>query len=66
ADLRAHLINNDKVDDSVLEDDQRADPRFAKTADQLKKEGVDDFQLSYALQTISRLGPKTQVATKSK
>jgi len=67
ADLRAHLINNDKVDDSVLEDDARTDPRFAKTAEQLKKEGVDDFQLSYALQTISRLGPKTQVAaTKSK
>lgn len=67
ADLRAHLINNDKVDDSVLEDDQRADPRFAKTADQLKKEGIDDFQLHYALQTISRLGPKTQVAaTRSK
>ncbi|MDQ0248729.1 carboxyl-terminal processing protease [Sphingomonas kyeonggiensis] len=62
ADLRAHLINNDKVDDSVLEDDQRTDPRFAKTAEQLKKEGVDDFQLHYALQTISRLGPKTQVA----
>ncbi len=62
ADLRAHLINNDKVDDSVLEDDQRTDPRFAKTADELKKEGVDDFQLHYALQTISRLGPKTQVA----
>lgn len=62
ADLRAHLINNDKVDDSVLEDDQRTDPRFAKTADQLKKEGVEDFQLHYALQTISRLGPKTQVA----
>jgi len=62
ADLRAHLINNDKVDDSVLEDDARTDPRFAKTAEQLKKEGVDDFQLHYALQTISRLGPKTQVA----
>ncbi|HWU93949.1 MAG TPA: S41 family peptidase [Sphingomonas sp.] len=62
ADLRAHLINNDKVDDSVLEDDQRTDPRFAKTAEQLKKEGVEDFQLQYALQTISRLGPKTQVA----
>lgn len=67
ADLRAHLINNDKVDDSVLEDDARTDPRFAKTAEQLKKEGVDDFQLQYALQTLSRLGPKTQVAaTKSK
>ncbi|MEP9358806.1 S41 family peptidase [Sphingomonas sp. KR3-1] len=67
ADLRAHLINNDKVDDSVLEDDARTDPRFAKTAEQLKKEGVDDFQLSYAVQSIARLGPKTQVAaTKSK
>lgn len=62
ADLRAHLINNDKVDDSVLEDDLRTDPRFAKTAEQLKKEGIDDFQLNYALQTIARLGPKAQVA----
>jgi carboxyl-terminal processing protease len=67
ADLRSHLINNDKVDDSVLEDDARTDPRFAKTAEQLKKEGVEDFQLQYALQTIARLGPKTAVAaTRSK
>lgn len=51
----------------MLEDDQRTDPRFAKTAEQLKKDGIDDFQLHYALQTISRLGPKTQVAaTRSK
>jgi carboxyl-terminal processing protease len=67
ADLRRHLINQDKVDDSVLEDDVRIDPRFSATADQLKKQGIEDFQLDYALKTIARLGPKTpQVATKGK
>jgi len=66
ADLRRHLINQAKVDDSVLEEDVRADPRFAATPEQLKKQGIDDFQLNYALQTIARLGPKPQVATKGK
>ena len=67
ADLRRHLINAEKVDDSVLEEDARTDPRFAMTPDQLKKQGIDDFQLHYALQTIARLGPKPpQVATRSK
>ncbi|WP_213981493.1 S41 family peptidase [Sphingomonas sp. dw_22] len=66
ADLRRHLINQEKVDDSVLEEDARADPRFAATAEQLKKQGIDDFQLHYALDTIARLGPKPQVATKGK
>ncbi|MBC9034723.1 S41 family peptidase [Sphingomonas sp. JC676] len=66
ADLRRHLINQEKVDDSVLEEDVRADPRFSATPEQLKKQGIDDFQLNYALQTIARLGPKPQVATKGK
>jgi carboxyl-terminal processing protease len=67
ADLRRHLINAEKVDDSVLEEDSRTDPRFSATAESLKKQGIDDFQLHYALQTIARLGGKTpQVATKSK
>jgi len=56
-DLRRHLINEAKVDDSVLEADSKADPRFTATADQLKKQGVNDYQLSYALQTLSRLAP---------
>jgi carboxyl-terminal processing protease len=56
-DLRRHLINEAKVDDSVLEADSKTDPRFAATADQLKKQGVNDYQLSYALQTLSRLSP---------
>ena len=57
ADLRRHLINEVKVDDEVLEDDGKPDPRFSATADELKKKGVTDFQLHYALQTIGRLGP---------
>jgi len=62
ADLRRHLINEAKVDNSVLEEDTKVDPRFAMTADELKKKGVDDFQLYYALQTIGRLSPATQMA----
>jgi len=57
ADLRRHLINSAKIDDSVLEDDPKGDPRFSATADALKKEGIKDFQLDYALKTIARLGP---------
>jgi carboxyl-terminal processing protease len=56
ADLRRHLINEAKVDDSILEDDATPDPRFKLTAAELKKAGVDDFQLDYALKTIGRLG----------
>jgi carboxyl-terminal processing protease len=55
ADLRRHLINEAKVDNSVLEDDSKPDPRFAATAEQLKAKGVTDFQLTYALDTIARL-----------
>jgi carboxyl-terminal processing protease len=55
ADLRRHLINEAKVDNSVLEDDTKPDPRFAMTADQLKAKGITDFQLDYALKSISRL-----------
>lgn len=64
SDLRRHLINQAKVDDTVLEEDAKDDPRFTATADELKKKGIDDFQLHYALQTISRLGPSTAVAAK--
>ncbi|MDB5682429.1 MAG: carboxyl-terminal processing protease [Sphingomonas bacterium] len=56
ADLRRHLINEAKVDDKILEDDANPDPRFKATAEELKKQGVEDFQLNYALQTIGRLG----------
>lgn len=61
ADLRRHLINEIKVEDDVVQDDGKPDPRFSATAEELKKKGITDFQLHYALQAISRLG-KTQQA----
>ena len=62
ADLRRHLINEASVDNRVLEEDTRDDPRFSETAEALKKRGVEDFQLDYALRTIARLGGAAQVA----
>jgi carboxyl-terminal processing protease len=55
SDLRRHLINEIKTSDPALEEDVKDDPRFAMSAEQLKKQGVDDFQLYYALQTLGRL-----------
>ncbi len=55
ADLGRHLINEAKVDNSVLESDDKPDPRFTATPEQLKAKGITDFQLHYALQTINRL-----------
>ncbi|HKR18465.1 S41 family peptidase [Rhizorhapis sp.] len=55
SDLRRHLINEAKVDNSILEDDTKEDPRFKATAEELKKKGIEDFQLHYALETIGRI-----------
>ncbi|MDQ2891956.1 MAG: S41 family peptidase [Pseudomonadota bacterium] len=66
ADLRRHLINEVKADNAVLEEDVKDDPRFTMTAEQLKKQGIPDFQLYYALKTIARLGGPTQVAAATK
>lgn len=60
SDLRRHLINELAADDKSLEQDQKDDPRFAMTAEELKKQGIEDFQLHYALETIERLGPSAQ------
>ena len=62
ADLRRHLINEVKADDKILEEDTKDDPRFSATPEELTKQGVEDFQLWYALKTIARLGGPTQVA----
>jgi carboxyl-terminal processing protease len=66
ADLRRHLINEAKVDNSVLEDDSKPDPRFTATPEQLKAKGITDFQLNYALDTIARLAkaPPALVASR--
>lgn len=66
ADLRRHLINSEKVDNGLLEEDTRPDPRFAATPEQLKKQGIDDFQLHYAVQTLARLNGKPLVAPKER
>ena len=55
ADLRRHLINEAKVDDKILEEDAKTDPRFAATPAELDKKGIKDFQLDYAVGTIARL-----------
>ncbi|MBA2918167.1 PDZ domain-containing protein [Sphingomonas sp. MAH-20] len=68
ADLRRHLINQAKVDNSILEDDVKEDPRFRLTSEQLEKQGVKDFQLDYAVKTLERLAklPAVQTASRGK
>ncbi|MBV8686298.1 MAG: S41 family peptidase [Alphaproteobacteria bacterium] len=55
ADLRRHLVNEASVSDDIVKDDGKPDPRFAMTAEDLKKKGVEDFQLTYAVQALTRL-----------
>ena len=67
ADLSRHLINEAKVDNSVLEADEKPDPRFKATPEELKAKGITDFQLHYAIETVSRLGrPKLAAAAPRK
>lgn len=66
ADLRRHLINQAKVDNSVLEEDTKEDPRFRFTAEQLEKQGVKDFQLDYAVKTLERLAKLPAIQTASR
>ena len=65
ADLRRHLVAQDKVDDKLLEKDEATDPRFAASAAELEKKGIKDFQLHYALQAMKRLSGGTAVAAGS-
>ena len=62
ADLRRHIISQAGVKDDVLESDSATDPRFTASADDLKKQGVKDFQLDYALKALKRLAPAAAVA----
>ena len=55
ADLRRHLIAQDKVEDKLLEKDSAVDPRFMATAAELEKKGVKDFQLDYAVKALKRM-----------
>ena len=62
ADLRRHLVSQSGVKDEVLEKDSTPDPRFSATAEELKKKGIKDFQLDYAIRTLKRLAPSTPSA----
>ena len=67
ADLRHHLRNETLKNDKMVEEDDRNDPRFQETADGLKKRGIDDYQLYYALNVLNRLsGQRTVTAELSK
>ncbi|HET9355268.1 MAG TPA: S41 family peptidase, partial [Sphingomicrobium sp.] len=69
ADLRRHLVSQETVKDELLEKDSNPDPRFTATAAELKKKGVDDFQLDYAIRTLKRLSAPaggTSVAARSR
>jgi len=68
ADLRRHLLSEGLPDEKLLEqaDAVTDDPRFLMTAADLKKQGIEDFQLDYAIKTLKRLGRKpTTIASAS-
>ena len=54
SDLRGHLVNELALEDKALEADKLDDPRFKLTAAELKEQGIEDFQLHYALETLRR------------
>jgi carboxyl-terminal processing protease len=54
SDLRGHLVNEIGIQDEELENDAIKDPRFQLTAEELEEQGIEDFQLHYALETLRR------------
>ncbi|MEM6827205.1 MAG: S41 family peptidase, partial [Pseudomonadota bacterium] len=54
SDLRGHLVNELGLQDEELEADKIDDPRFQLTAEELEEQGIEDFQLHYALETLRR------------
>lgn len=54
SDLRGHLINELGIKDEEMEADSIADPRFRLTSVQLEEQGIKDFQLHYAMETLRR------------
>ena len=59
SDLRGHLVNELGIKDEELETDTIDDPRFKLTAEELKEQGVEDFQLQYAMDTLRRTTPSS-------
>lgn len=59
SDLRGHLVNELGIKDEALETDKIDDPRFKLTAEELQEQGVEDFQLQYAMDTLRRTTPSS-------
>ncbi len=57
SDLRRHLVGEERpaTATATTTDDSVTDPRFDQTAEQLREQGIEDFQLHYARQTLTRL-----------
>jgi carboxyl-terminal processing protease len=66
SDLRGHLVNEAGLDDKKLENDRQIDPRFKLTPAELTAKGIKDYQLWYAVQTLSRAGSSAVVAMNGK
>lgn len=66
SDLRGHLVNELGLEDSALETDKRDDPRFKLTAEELKEQGIEDFQLHYAVDTLRRASPNAMASASRK
>lgn len=64
SDLRGHLVNELALEDSALELDKRDDPRFKLTAEELEEQGIEDFQLHYAVETLRRTTPNSVASSK--
>lgn len=65
SDLRGHLVNEIDLADKELETDQQTDPRFSATPEELKEQGIEDFQLHYALETLRRAGGTPPLAKRN-
>ncbi|RVQ67691.1 S41 family peptidase [Croceicoccus ponticola] len=66
SDLRGHLINEIDLDERELEHDKIDDPRFKISPEELEKQGIEDFQLHYAIDTLrnTRLATTKTTGTK--
>lgn len=62
SDLRQHLLNEAAaVTGEIANREDPPEPRFLITAADLKKRGVKDYQLDYAINMLRRLGPPSLV-----
>ena len=64
SDLRGHLINDLGIEDKELEEDRKPDPRFTATPEELEEQGIEDFQLDYALKTLRKTATTIRTASR--